>query len=112
MLQKNTESFTAQQKVLLYSKKFYYTAESFTAQQKVLQCNKRFYCTLESFTAQQKSQSCDRDWRKVLSTAETKDKPTLQRLPLDMDSTFAHKLTAAEWYFGAHSMQRQVQLPS
>ena len=38
--------------------------------------------------------------------AETEVKPTLQRLPLDLDSMFAHKLAAAEWYFGAYSAER------
>ena len=50
-------------------------------------------------------------WQKLQkcpSTAETKDKPTLQRLPLDLDSMFAHKLAMAEWYFGAYSAERQA----
>ena len=64
MLQKSAENFTAQQKVLLYSKKF--------------------YCTAESFTTHQKSQPYGKNWRKVPSTVETEDKPTLQRLPLDI----------------------------
>ena len=34
---------------------------------------------------------CSRNWRKVPSAAETEEKLTLQRLPLDLDSTFAHK---------------------
>ena len=111
-MQKSTESFIAQQKVLLHSRKLYYVIETFAAQQKVLLRNRRFYCTAESFTTQQKSQSYGRNWRKVPSAAETEDKPTLQCLPLDLDSTFAHKLAAAEWYFGAHSAERQAQLPS
>ena len=45
----------------------------------------------ESFAAQQKSQSCGRNWRKIPSAVETEDKLTLQLLPLDLDSTFAHK---------------------
>jgi len=112
MLQKSAERFTAQQKVLLHSRKLYYAAKSFTAQQKVLLRYRRFYCTAESFTAQQKSQSYDINWRKVPSVAETEDKPNLQHLPLDLDSTFAHKLAAAKCYFGAHSAERQAQLPS
>ena len=44
--------------------------------------------------------------------AEKEGKPTLQRLPLDLDSTFTHKLAAAEWYFGPHSAESQAQLPS
>ena len=98
--------------MLLHSRKLYYTVETFAAQQKVLLRNIRFYCTAESFTTQQKSQSYGRNWRKVPSAVETEDKPTLQRLPLDLDSTFAHKLAAAEWCFGAHSAERQAQLPS
>ena len=107
-----TESFTTQLKALLHNRRFYCTAESFIAQHKVLLRNRRFYCTVESFTAQQKSQSCGKNQRKVPSAAETEDKPNLQRLPLDLDSTFAHKLAVAEWYFGAHSAKRQAQLPS
>ena len=100
------------QKTLLHSRRCYCIAKSFTAQQKVLLHSRKFYCTAESFTARQKSQSCGRNWRKVPSAAETEDKPTLQRLPLDLDSTFAHKLAATEWYFGAHSAKCQTQLPS
>ena len=37
--------------------------------------------------------------------AETEDKPILQRLSLDLDSTFAHNLAAAKWYFEAHSAE-------
>ena len=106
------ESFTAQQKTLLHSRKFYYTIENFTAQQKVLLRNRRFYCIAKSFIAQQKSQSCGKNWRKVPSAAKTEDKLTLQRLPLDQDLRFAHKLATAKWYFGAHSAEHQAQLPS
>ena len=106
------EGFTAQQKVLLHNRKLYCTIESLTAQQKALLHNRRFYCTAESFPTQQKSQSCGRNWRKVPSAVETNNKPTLQCFPLDLDSTFAHKLVAAKWYFGANSVEHQTQLPS
>ena len=111
------EGFKAQQTALMHNRQLYCTAEGFTAksfiaQQKVLLHNIRFYYMTESFAAQQKSQTCGRNWRKVLSAAEIEDKPILQRLSLDLDSTFAHKLTAAKWYFEAHSAKRQTQHPS
>ena len=81
------ESFTAQQKVLPCNKRFYCVPGSFTAQQKILLCNRRFYCTVESFTTQQNSRSYGKNWRKVPSAAKVKDKPTLQCLPLDFNST-------------------------
>ena len=101
-------SFTAQQTASLHSRKFYCTADGFTKQQKVLPHNRKFNPaveTKEKFLLRQKHQSCDRNWqrqkqksqfcsrnwRKVLSAAETEDKPTLQLLPLDLDSMFAHK---------------------
>jgi len=70
------EHFTTQQKVKknqLYSRKcrnvtLQKNAEDVTAQQKV-----------------KKSQSCGRKWKKVHFTAETKYKPTLQRLPLNFE---------------------------
>ena len=74
------KSFNAQLKVLLHSKKF-----CCTTQEKVLLHIRRFHCTAKSFTAQQKSQICGRNWRKVDFAPETKDKPTLQCLPLDFE---------------------------
>ena len=74
-------------------------------QQKILLHSRKFYRTVEKSILWQ-------NWRKVPSVVGTIDKPTLQRLPLDLDSTFAHKLAAVEWYFGAHSTERQTQLPS
>ena len=106
------ENFTTQQKVLQCSKRFYCVAGNFTAQQKILLRSRKFYCTAKSFTTQQKSRFCDRNQRKVPSTAKVEDKPTLQCLPLDFDSTFGHKLAMAKCYFGAHSTKRQTQLPS
>ena len=111
------EGFKAQQTALMHNRQLYCTAEGFTAksfiaQQKVLLHNIRFYYMTESFAAQQKSQTCGRNWRKVLSATKIEDKPILQRLPLDLDSTFAHKLTATKWYFEAHSAKRQTKLPS
>mgnify|MGYP007088589915 CR=1 FL=1 len=82
----------------MHSRKLYCTAESFTAQQTILLHNRKFYRIAEKSV-------CGRNWRKVPSVAETEDKPTLQRLPLDLDSTFAHKLTAAKWYLEAHSAE-------
>ena len=72
----------------MHSKKFCYIAEKSVLQQKL-----------------EKSSFCG---RKVPFAAETKDKPTLQRLPLNLDSTFAHKLAVAKWYFGAHSTEDQA----
>ena len=94
-LQSTTESFTAQREDLVHSKKFCCIAEKSGLWQKLA-----------------KSYFCGRNWRKVHSETETKDKPTLQRLPLDLDSTFAHKLAVAKWYSGAHSAERQARLPS
>ena len=91
------------QKVLLHSRRCYCIAENFTVQHKVLLHSRKFYCTVESFIAQQKVLPQN---RKVSPMAETEVKPTLQRLPLDLDSMFAHKLAAAEWYFGAYSAGR------
>ena len=88
------ESFIAQQKALLHSKKFYYATEDFIAQQKVLPHNRK----VSTVAKLEKSSFCGRN----------KNKPTLQRLPLDLDSTFAHKLATAEWYFGAHSTEHQT----
>ena len=42
----------------------------------------------EKFLLRKKISFCS---RKVPSVAETEDKPTLQLLPLDLDSTFTHK---------------------
>ena len=60
----------------------------------------------------EKSSFCGKNWRKVHFAAETEDKLTLQRLPLDLDSTFAQNLAATKWYFGAYSAERQARLPS
>ena len=98
--------------------------ESFTARQKALMHNgqlqmhsRKFCCIAEkSFLRQklEKSSFYSRNWRKVPSMAKTEDKPTLQHLPLDLDldSTFAHKLAVAKWYFEAHSTECQARLPS
>ena len=96
----------------MHSRQLQCTAESFIAQQKVLLRNKKFCCIAEKSFLRQKLEKSSFCGRKVPSTAETKDKPTLQCLPLDLDSTFAHKLAAAKWYFEAHSAERQAQLPS
>ena len=80
---------------LLLGRKFCYIAEKLVLRQKL-----------------EKSSFRGRNWRKVPFAAKIEDKPTLQHLPLDLDSTFAHKLAAAEWYFGVHSAERQAQLPS
>ena len=53
-LQKSVESFTAQQKVLLHSRKLYYAAKSFTAQQKALLHSRKFYCTVEGLLRSRK----------------------------------------------------------
>ena len=106
------EGFNVQQTALMHSKQPYCIAEGFNARYKALLHSKRFYCTARHFTAQQKSQSCSRNWRKVPSAAETEDKPTLQHLPLDLDSTFVHKMVAAKWYFETHYAERSAQLPS
>ena len=74
--------------------------------------SRKLYCTTGNFTTQQKSQFRGRNQRKVPTTAETEDKPTLQCLPLYLDSTFAHKLATAKWYFEAHSVECQARLPS
>ena len=103
------ESFIAQQTASLHSRKFYCTADAFTKQQKVLPHSRKVNLaaeTREKFLLRQKHQSCDRNWqwqkqkiqscgrnwRKVPSSAKTEDKPTLQLLPLDLDSTFMHKM--------------------
>ena len=52
--------------------------------QKTLLHSRKFYCTAENFTTHQKSQPYGKNWRKVPSAVETEDKPTLQRLPLDI----------------------------
>ena len=109
------ESFTTWQKALMNSKQLQCTTESFTAQREDLLHSKKFCCKPEKSVLRQKlekSSFCGRNWRKFPSTTKTKDKPTLQRLPLDLDSTFAHKLAAAKWYSGAHSAERQARLPS
>ena len=128
-----TEGFKAQQTTLMHNRQFYCTAEgitteSFTAWQKALMHSRMLYCTAGSFIAQQKvllhsrkvspaaetreKFLCGRNWRKVPSTAETEDKPTLQRLPLDFNSMFTHNLAATKWYFEAHSVERLARLPS
>ena len=109
------DGFTTQQKALMHSRKLYCTAESYTAQQTVLLHSRKFYRIVEKSVLRQKlekSSFCGRNWRKVPFAAEIEDKPTLQRLPLDLDSTFAHKLAAAKWYFEAHSAKCQARLPS
>ena len=94
MLQKSVEHFITQQNTLLHSRTLYCTVEHFTTQQKVkksqLYSRKCRNVTLqknaEDVIAQQKvkkSQSCGRKWKKVHFAVETKDKLTLQRLPLN-----------------------------
>ena len=61
------------------------TEEKFLLQQKHQFCDKNWQWK------KQKSQFCSRNWRKVFFAAEIEDKPTLQLLSLDLDSTFAHK---------------------
>ena len=61
--------------------------------------SRKFCCIAEKLVLRQKlekSSFCSRNWRKVPSMAETEDKPILQRLSLDLDSTFAHNLAAAK----------------
>ena len=109
------ESFTAQQKALMHSRQLQCTTESFATQQEASLRSRKFCCIAEKSVLRQKlekSSFCGRNWRKVPSVAETEDKPTLQLLPLDLDSTFVHKLAATKWYFGAHSAERQARLPS
>ena len=104
-----TESFTVRQKALMHSRQLQCTAENFTAQQETSLRNRKFCCIAEKSVLWQKLEKsffCGRNWRKVPSATETKDKPTLQRLPLDLDSTFAHNLATAKWYFEAHSAER------
>ena len=99
----------------MHSRKLYCTAESFTTQQTVLLHSRKFYRVVEKLVQRQKpekSSLCSRNRRKVHSAAETEDKPTLQCLPLDLDSTFAHKLATAKWYFESHSVEHQARLPS
>ena len=108
------ENFTARQKTLMHSRQLQYTSKSFTVQQEALLHSRKFCCIAEKSVLRQKleeSSFCGRNWRKVLSTAETEDKPTLQRLRLDLDSTFVHNLAAAKWYFEAYSVERQARLP-
>ena len=108
------KSFTARQKALMHSRQLQYTAESFTAQQEALLHSRKFCCIVEKSVLRQKlekSSFCGRNWRKVSYVAETEDKPTLQCLPLDLDSTFVHNLAAAKWYFEAHSAERRARLP-
>ena len=95
----------------MHSKQLYCIAEDimiegFTARQKALMHSgqlqmhsRKFCCIIEKSVLRQKlekSSFCSRNWRKVPSMAETEDKPILQRLPLNLDSTFAHNLTAAK----------------
>ena len=95
----------------MHSKQLYCIAkdimiESFTARQKALmhsgqlQMHSRKFCCIakKSFLRQklEKSSFYSRNWRKVPSMAKTEDKPILQRLPLDLDSMFAHNLAAAK----------------
>ena len=96
----------------MHSRKLYCIVGSFIALQKILLHSRKVSLVVETgekFILRQKSSFCG---RKVPSAVETEDKPTLQRLPLDLDSTFAHKLAVAKWYFEAHSTERQARLPS
>ena len=109
------ESFTAQQKALMHSRQLQCTTESFATQQEASLRSRKFCCIAEKSVLRQKlekSSFCGRNWRKVSSVAETEDKPTLQRLSLDLDSTFVHNLTTEKWYFRAHFAERQARLPS
>ena len=102
----------------MHSRKLYCIARSFIAQQKVLLHSRKVSLTAETkeksvlWQILEKSQSRGKNWRKVLFMAETEDKPTLQHLPLDLYSMFAQNLAVAKWYFGAHSVNCQAQLPS
>ena len=85
------EDFKAQQTALKHSRKFYYIAGSFIAQQKVLQTQQKKSVLRQKL---EKSSFCGKNWRKVSSAAETKDKP--QVLPavsvlLTDEAQFTHK---------------------
>ena len=99
----------------MHSRQLQYTVESFTTQQEALCHSRKFCCIAEKLVLQQKlekSSFCSRNWRKVPSAVEIEDKPTLQCLPLDLDSTFVHNLVAAKCYFEAYFAERQARLPS
>ena len=90
----------------MHNRKLYCTTQSFIVQKMVLLHSRRFYRIAEKSVLRQKlekSSFCGRNWRKVPSVVEIEDKPSLQRLPLDLDSMFAHKLAMAKWYFEAYS---------
>ena len=113
------EGFNAQQTVLMHNKQLYYIIEGLNAQQKALLHHRKLYCIADGFIAQQEVLSHSRKVSLTAKTREkfllwqkTEDKPTLQCLPLDLDLMFAHKLAAAKWYFGAHSVERQARIPS
>ena len=70
--------------------------------------SRKFCYIVEKSVIRQKLEKSSFCGRKVPFAVETEDKPTLQRLPLDLDSMFAHKLEVAKWYFGAHSAEYQA----
>ena len=88
----------------MHSRQLQCTSESFTAQQEALLHSGKLYCTAESFATQQKksilwqklekNSFCGRNWRKVPSAAETKDKhhvlPAVSVFLAD-EAQFAHK---------------------
>ena len=93
----------------MHSRQLQCITENLTAQQETSIRSKKFCCIAEKSVLWQKlekSSFCGRNWRKVPSAIEIEDKPTLQHLPLDLDSTFAHNLATAKWYFEAHSAER------
>ena len=63
----------------MHSKQLQCTVESFTVQQKALLYSRKLYRTVENFATQQKSQSCGRNWRKVPSVAGTREKSVLRQ---------------------------------
>ena len=109
----------------MHSRQLQCTVESFIAQQKALLHNKKFCCIAEKSILWQKlekSSFCSRNWRKVPFAVETGEKFILQQkqrisllcsvFPWTLDSTFAHKLAVAKWYFGAHFVKHEAQLSS
>ena len=118
----------------MHSRQLQYIVESFTHSRKLYCTAEKFCCIGEKSILRQKLEKSSfysknwrkdslaaeigeksvrgKNWRKVPSAVEIEDKLTLQRLPLDLDSTFAHNLVAAKWYFEAYSTERQARLPS
>ena len=92
------------QKTLLHNRRFYCTAEGFAAQQKVLLHSRKLYIRKVSPMA--------KTGEKFLLRQKQRISPLYSVFLWTLDSTFVHKLAAAEWYFGAHSAKRQIQLLS